>query len=539
MLNGMVQRAERARADRLIRGQVERIEAYLDSITPTPELPGAPVLVFNASTRIQSLSLNAAFSLLASWSMRSAGVPVRYLVCREGMLQCMLGTQWSNLDQPPPCKECIRFGEKILPSRLSTSMRLNRGLIRRLELELEARSLDELSDWRFEDLPIGELCLPTVRWALRRHDLYDDRAARGLFRQYLLSAASLAEWFRSTFAELEPRALVVFNGITYPEAVARAMALRLGIPVTTHEVGLRALSAFFSHEHATFREVDLPEESSLEPDWSQVLDAYLEDRGQGRFSMAGVRFWPEIEPIPAKLKVSMQAYRQEIPIFTNVIFDTSQVHANSIFEHMFEWLDAVGELTADYPETLFVIRAHPDENRPGKESRQTVADWFESSGLLDQPNVTFIGPDERVSSYELIERSSFVLVYNSSVGLEASIQGKAVLCAGRARYTQANTVFMPSDKAEYFRQLESMLESSSIEAPPEFAENGRRFLYQELFRSSIDLSDFLIPYPSLPGMVLLRDFEPQALKEHPALEAIRRGVLDGATFATEPRVSTS
>ncbi|MCI0876750.1 MAG: hypothetical protein J4N76_09330, partial [Chloroflexi bacterium] len=182
---------------------------------------------------------------------------------------------------------------------------------------------------------------------------------------------------------------------------------------------------------------------------------------------------------------------------------------------------------------------HPDENRPGKESRQSVADWFESSGLSERTNVTFIGPDERISSYELIERSSYVLVYNSSVGLEAAILGKAVLCAGRARYTQAKTVFMPSDRAEYFRQLENLLESSLIEVPPEFAENGRRLLYQELFRSSIDLSDFLIPYPSLPGMVLLRDFEPQILKEHPSLETIRRGVLDGAPFAAEPWVSTS
>ncbi len=536
MLTGVKQRAERTRADRLIRSQVERIEAYLDS--DATELPGAPVLVFNASTRIHALSLNAGFSLLASWSMRAAGVPVRYLVCHEAMLQCMLGTDWRYLDQPPPCRECIRFGENILPSKLSTPMPLNRGLIRQLKSDLESRSLDELSDWRFKGLAIGELCLPTVRWSLRRHDLYDDRATRGLFRQYLLSAASLAEWFSATFAELEPRALVVFNGITYPEAVARATALRLGIPVTTHEVGLRPLSAFFSHEHATFREVDLPEESNLDPDWSQVLDAYLEDRGQGRFSMAGVRFWPEIVPIPTELKNSMQAHRQVVPIFTNVIFDTSQVHANSIFEHMFEWLDAVGALTEDHPETLFVIRAHPDESRPGKESRQSVAEWFEGSGLLDRPNVKFIGPDERVSSYELIEQSSFVLVYNSSVGLEAAIQGKAVLCAGRARYTQANTVFMPSGKAEYFRQLESMLESSSIEVPPEFAENGRRFLYQELFRSSIDLSDFLIPYPSLPGMVLLRDFEPRALIEHPSLGAIRRGVLEGAPFVIEPRVST-
>ena len=32
-------------------------------------------------------------------------------------------------------------------------------------------------------------------------------------------------------------------------------------------------------------------------------------------------------------------------------------------------------------EILFVIRAHPDEDRPGKESMETVAAWFETSGL--------------------------------------------------------------------------------------------------------------------------------------------------------------
>ena len=153
MLTGMKQRAERAKADRLIRSQVKRVEAYLDSVAS--DSMNAPVLVFNASTRIHTLSLNAAFSLLASWGMRSAGVPVRYLVCHEAMLQCTLGTDWRALDQPPPCKECIRFGENILPPKLSTPMRLNGGLIKQLESDLDSRSLDELSDWRFKDLAIG------------------------------------------------------------------------------------------------------------------------------------------------------------------------------------------------------------------------------------------------------------------------------------------------------------------------------------------------------------------------------------------------
>ena len=64
-----------------------------------------------------------------------------------------------------------------------------------------------------------------------------------------------------------------------------------------------------------------------------------------------------------------------VPVFTNVIFDTSQPHSNVVFPHMFAWLDCVLELVRAHPETLFVIRAHPDEIRPGKESRESVAQW--------------------------------------------------------------------------------------------------------------------------------------------------------------------
>ena len=74
-------------------------------------------------------------------------------------------------------------------------------------------------------------------------------------------------------------------------------------------------------------------------------------------------------------------FQQIIPIFTNVIFDTSQAHANSIYADMFSWLEDVAVLIKENPQTLFVIRAHPDEIRPGKESRETVTAWVKTRGL--------------------------------------------------------------------------------------------------------------------------------------------------------------
>ena len=92
---------------------------------------------------------------------------------------------------------------------------------------------------------------------------------------------------------------------------------------------------------------------------------YLEKRFQGQFTMAGIRFWPEMNGLDEALLEKAGQFQQIVPVFTNVVFDTSQVHANTVFPHMFAWLDLVLDLIRAHPETLFVIRAHPDEMRPG------------------------------------------------------------------------------------------------------------------------------------------------------------------------------
>ncbi len=524
-LQGLSLRVERAGADRRIRRQVDRVEQYLDGTKHNASSEG-PVLFFNASTRIHTLSLNAAFSLLASWSLRSVGVPVQYVVCQAGMEQCILGTHSIGEQRPPPCGPCTRFSDMLFPAELVIPLTKsgNSGD------DLGEQSLESLVQFQHREYPLGELCLPGLRWALRRHHLADDPPTRQLLRHYSRSAVHLVDQLDRILDNNRPRALVVFNGIMYPEAVARAVALRHRIPVVTHEVGLRPFSSFFSHDHATFREVDLTAREAFESGWEIQVDSYLEQRRRGQFSMAGIEFWPQIKSLPRQLTDALGTHRQMIPIFTNVVFDTSQSHSNTLFEDMFDWLEALVGVVISRPETLFVIRAHPDEDRPGKASRESVADWFRRSPLNGRENVVFIEPSEYVSSYELIDRAKAVLVYSSSVGLEASVLGVPVLCAGRARYTQAQTVVFPTSRQAYLDQLDRFVAAERLEVSEQTRRNAKAFLYHELYNASLDLEEFLLPYPSMPGMVVFSDFDPRGLEDHPTLAVIRDGVLEGVPF---------
>jgi hypothetical protein len=326
--------------------------------------------------------------------------------------------------------------------------------------------------------------------------------------------------------------VILFNGQFFPEATVRWESMQRGIRTITHEVGLQPYSVFFTTGEATAYPLHVPDDFELSETQGTRLDAYLSQRFQGQFSMAGVRFWSEMKGLDETFLLRASHFKQIVPVFTNVIFDTSQPHSNVVFSHMFAWLDLVLEIIRDHPETLFVIRAHPDESRPGKTSQESVSQWIAQNHADSLSNLIFVDSDQSLSSYELIHRSKFVMVYNSTIGLEASIMGIAVLCAGRARFTQLPTVFFPATPQEYRRHAEAFLAATEISVPPEFKRNARRFLYYQLYRSSLPLGDFLMEDGIWPGFVRLKKFHPPSLSpsSSPAIKTILNGILENGDF---------
>jgi hypothetical protein len=492
--------------------------------------PESPVIFMNASTRLRGMSLNSAFSLLSSWSLELSGIPVAHFACEAGMSRCVLGTNRINPEVRPPCKECIAQSRVNYASNNVQWFQFD--IDHALEWDIQPLGLAELLSFEYQGFPLGRLVLPSLRWILRRHHLEDDESTRYLYREYLLSAWNVFQQFAHFLDKIKPRAVVVFNGMFYPEAAVRWIANQNGIRVISHEVGLRPFTGFFTDGEATAYPIHIPPDFTLIPEQNERLDGYLQQRFEGNFSMAGIRFWSQMEGIsPDFLKIANN-FRQIVSIFTNVIFDTSQDHANVVFPDMFDWLDKILVIMRTHPETYFVIRAHPDESRPGKESRESVADWIEKNRVKELPNVMFVDAREPFSSYELILKSKFVMVYNSTIGLEASILGAPVLCGGKARFTQLPTVFFPASIEGYSRQADLFLKATDIKVPPEYKENARRFLYYQLFRSSLPFDQYLREDKLWPGYVAFKQFKWQDLLpgNSPTMQTIVNGILNNQPF---------
>jgi len=503
----------------------QRIQSFAQLVEQNAPQNGdhAPVILFNASTRLSGLSLNAAYSLLSGWALRLAGVPVVHFACQSGMSRCVLGTNRDDVQAALPCQECIAQSEVNYNAGQQDWFTYQPDAD--LEGLINGLSVEELTGFEYRGYPLGDLVLPTIRWVLRRHHLVDDEATRFLYREFVKSAWSVAFQFEELVERVHPQAVLVFNGMFFPEGTARWIARSRGVRVISHEVGLRPFTGFFTTGEATAYPIHIPEDYQLSPAQNAQLDEYLEQRFQGNFTMAGVQFWPEIQSLSPVFLAKAEKFKQIVPVFTNVIFDTSQGHANVVYPHMFAWLDDVYKVIKSHPETLFVIRAHPDESRPGKASRESVADWILKNRVDAEENVLFVGSEAYFSSYELIQRSKFVMVYNSTIGLEASVMGVPVLCGGKARFTQLETVFFPKAPDEYRQTAREFLDADQIHVPAFFQTNARRFLYYQLFRTSLSFEDYLEEDGVWQGYVTLKPFLVEDLK--PENSETFRIIVDG------------
>ncbi len=488
-----------------------------------PSAAFRPVVFFNASTRLQAMSQNAAYSLLTAQALKLHGIPVIQFTCKSGLERCVLGSNRDDFNKMPPCPACILQSRTVF-QHMDTRW-LEASEFTELAEALADQSTRSLEEFTYQEVPLGTWAVNSLRWMLRRHNLEDDSNTRAFFRSFILSAWNVYTQFSALLKRENPQAVVIFNGMFFPEAAARYACLEQGVRVISHEVGLRPFTAFFTTGEATAYPMAIPPSFHLSEEMENKLDAYLSARFSGDFTMAGIRFWPEMKDLEPDLIKKIEHFKKLVPVFTNVIFDTSQVHANTLFENMFTWLENIKSTAISHPDILFVVRAHPDESRPGKESRESVAGWVNQSGLAKLPNVVFIDSAEFINSYELIRRAHLVMVYNSTIGLEAALLGKPVLAGGKARFTQLETSFYPASSIEYNALLGQLLKAVQIETPPEFKRNARRFLYYQLFATSLDFSDYLEEDGVWKGYVKLKDFPLDQLRPENSLTV--RVLLDG------------
>ena len=93
----------------------------------------------------------------------------------------------------------------------------------------------------------------------------------------------------------------------------------------------------------------------------------------------------------------------------------------------------------------FFLRVHPNLRKLPKSTSQLL-DLMEIEMMYD--NVTIIWPESEVDSYTLLDACNKIIVFGSTIGVEAAYWGKPVILAGRSLYENLGCVYTPKSHTE-------------------------------------------------------------------------------------------
>ena len=315
-------------------------------------------------------------------------------------------------------------------------------------------------------------------------------------KYFIYSAVLLTKAYERSFKEIKPAKIILSNGKTNWAAQAMKVAADLGIGFVNYEnaspvAGCGRGNEFqFSKEGpmVDFRYVESWKKWKDEPlteEENTALDRYLESR------KSGSRYYPAapkdtIAEIEQELAIELKS--PVITLFSNVVWDTSVLQKNTIFDNMFEWIKTTISEADGKPYTL-LIRVHPAETViDGFESRQKVTDEIKRYFPVLPENVRIIPPDSKISSYTLISVSDFSLVYTSTIGIESVIAGKPAIVSGMPHYGWRGFTVEPETKEQYLEYLRNP--EKIPPAKKELSDLARRYIYMFTFRNLIPLKFF-------------------------------------------------
>jgi hypothetical protein len=485
--------------------------------------------------------IHASTEAVLAKALELRGARVSFFLCGGILDQCDFKPGTDPRVTRPLCWRCTGFAERLLAAFDLPTLRL-RDLVGRPSRE-RARQLvagkdrDQLERLTYQGLPLFELVQASVQRSLLRGDIGADPFSERVLRGFLESAAVLVDAGQELLRRERPQVVVMTNGLFFAEAILLALARREGIAVVTYERGMPLSTVLFDHNQPAIRfDLDQPwqqgRDRPLAATEERELDEYLETRARGQVGV--IDLWPAMERGRGALaeRLGLAPERPTAVLYTNILWDSAVFGRDVGFDGMFDWVAESVRLFAATRSRDLVIRVHPSEVRiPMSESRDRVIDRLRAL-FPDLPtNVRVVPPEDPASSYTLMGLADAVLVYTSTIGLEAAVRGRPVVVAGRTHYRGRGFTFDPRDREGYAADVAHALACKHL--PPGEVEIARRYAHLFFFRF-MQPFPWVVDTPRAARRLTFEHLDDLAPGRDPTLDRLCRGILEGEPFVSTP-----
>lgn len=423
------------------------------------------------------------------------GAEVRFLGCDSTFSAC--DVFWGHTTRTEQdCQYCQSLGRHVFSGLQLDALWLGDQLMPQDREDianwLSSLSDDALRSAEFDGRPVAQWCLGSLVSHYRQPG-FDDFTPEQVrtFRRYLESGALAMRSIERTLDSERPDVVVTLNGAFFSNRIALELARERGIQVIVHERGTTNNSLVFNlNAHMQ----DGARLERLREDWREVplsageleeTSQYLHQRRHGQNTG-----WHAFSPPPqtfedVRRKLSIPADRRIVALFTTSQAEATTMDWKGPFQDQTSWIAATLEWIRSRPDLHLVIRVHPNEDHAqGKGARSL--ELYRQLMATAPSNVSIVWPKDEVSSYTLADMACAVLVYFSTIGIEAAAtRGTPVGVTGAPPYRDWGFTVDLADCADYSTMLERLVETP-------FSDEVRRRALRYMYRYYIW---FCIPFP--------------------------------------------
>ena len=507
-----------------------------------------------APTRTQDAqAVRVLFVTLRGWYVHSAlqavlakalerrGARSEFLLCGGGFSQCDFKPATDSHVTRPLCLRCKGFTQRLLSSFRVDHGWLDEATVARAKARadslLSGLSRAHMERFSYDGLPLFDWCLASIRRSLLRGDAGEGDASDSVVRGYLESAIVYVEAARQVLARARPDVCVMLNGLFHAERIFLEVARSQGIRVVSYEQGWRPRTVHFVHDKpaAQFPVGDAwmaARDRPLTAEQDQNLEDYLCERMKGGGSI-GV-YWPKMDSRREEFsrRLGIEPDKPMAVLFPNITWDSATFRQDRAFAGLVDWVAATIELFAKRPDKQLVIRAHPAELRLAMmESRDPLEARIRTLFPVLPANVRVVPAEDPTDSYELLSMSELVLVYTSTLGIEATARGRRVIVAGTPHYAGRGFT-QDIDRIEsYAEAIDGAFARPHI--GHEEQELARRYAYMLLF-SYMTPFPWVIDTPRADRRLDLSSLSDLDPGKDASLDRLCDGILRGTPFFATP-----
>jgi hypothetical protein len=348
-----------------------------------------------------------------------------------------------------------------------------------LKIEQDLKTIEDCQNFSFDHLPIGELVKVSVLRYFYTGVLKPEYLH--VYKKYLKEGVRCALLFNDYLNTHSKEIIIFWNGAGFMDRVAMEVCRKRSIPFITQE-------SFFGNSSWIYAKNKVAIHLDYSSEYKRDKKNFSFDEAENRDLEILIRSFSGNHDFSKKTDVKqllgMDSQQQFVVLFTNMNFDTYVLGRDQLFNNMFQWIEHTCNFwNALSKEVKLVVRAHPGELKYLTPSSDFVRNVMTS---LISDTVLFVDADSPISSYDLLDQSNGVLVYSSTIGVEAMLLNKIVISAGTTFYQEFG--LHPKSKAEYEFLLKNLIDgklSANVDL-----NSLKHYLYYLYFRRVVQLRGF-------------------------------------------------